>query len=540
MKRDSFFLLCIILATGIWTTSGALPGEHTADEWRSILAVTEDDRWLTGLQIGIAITPNQYYLTEGTLVNITGMVTNVFGPISQREIMLARGVNEAPSLYQNLTTDENGTFLFSDIINATGTVRYQAWAAGSDIKGKNQTRSNEIEVRAEKNLTAPFQDQGDQIPEDEGLLNLSQTYEPASGEQADAGENGTATLDLPSESPERLLSLQAEPVVFDPGRNISMSGVLISESGSTRPHTPVQLETRTGNETFSRIGDLLVTDRNGTYGAAYHLTGPYDPDIRAVASPGSGQELLSDVIPLTFDDGYLIAPARERRDIRSIDAYLSPPIVLVGENCTISGWFADGNGDAIAYGSLHVYWYNFADRIWDRYKDGSEIITNKDGYYTANISSPSEAGVSYLAVVSRSEKTGKPLFSPVQVLIVREPETEQDPVMETSLTGRADPPEVRIGEQAEITFTLSDQEGTPLAGEPVTILFSDDGFTWFMNEGGNLTTRSDGTITMSDIPHQSGFHYYRSVYDGSENYRAADSGIITLIITDQNEDSRET
>ena len=68
--------------------------------------------------------------------------------------------------------------------------------------------------------------------------------------------------------------------------------------------------------------------------------------------------------------------SRDRTDTRSIDADLNAVIIRPDENITISGWFSDGNGNGIPAGRLNLYWYNFADRIWDRYENCSEAITN--------------------------------------------------------------------------------------------------------------------------------------------------------------------
>ena len=53
-------------------------------------------------------------------------------------------------------------------------------------------------------------------------------------------------------------------------------------------------------------------------------------------------------------------------------------------------------------------------------------------------------------------------------------------ILPAHLTVRSDPEEIQVSEKAQITFTLSDPEGNPLAGEPVQIFFSEDGFTWLM------------------------------------------------------------
>ena len=86
--------------------------------------------------------------------------------------------------------------------------------------------------------------------------------------------------------------------------------------------------------------------------------------------------------------------ARERTNNRHIDAELTPSVISPGENVTLTGWFSDGNGDGIADGSLNLYWFNFADRIWDRYQNRSEAITNNAGYFALNVTGPNLTGLS--------------------------------------------------------------------------------------------------------------------------------------------------
>lgn len=523
MRIISFFIVVIFItlaAGGI--ASAALPAEHTADEWRSILSVSRDDGSLTGIQIKLGIEPDQYYLQNGSGVNLSGILTNVFGPIPNADVILARGIEAKPAQYQNMTTDENGIFSYSDLINSTGTVRYQVWYEGSDRKKTNLTKSNEIEIRSEANKT----NQSTDMSAIETPDNL--TSDPVTVQEPESSDGDAAISERVS--PSEVLTLQGEPETFVSGQNMTFNGGLTSD-GKGISHIPVMLETKAGNDTYFRIGDVLTTDRNGTYNTAYHLTGPYDPTIRAVSVDEKGNNLLSEILPLTFQDEQFSPPAREIRDTRSIDASMFPSAILTNENVTISGWFADGNGDGIPYGILNIYWYNFSDRIWDRYKANAEIITNKDGFFAGNISGPTSSGLSYMAVVSAKEKTGKPLFSQILPLTVRDPESTNSSVMPARLTGEIDPPTVAVSQQAQITFALSDPQGSPLAGEPVTMFFSEDGFTWFMNGSGNVTTRSDGTVAMTDTPKRPGFHYYRGVYDGSDLYGPADSGVLALVIT---------
>ncbi len=511
------FLATLILLSG--TVSGVSLTEHTTDEWRSILAVPDNSTMLTGLQITLTVSPNTYYLPQGSEVNISGTISSIFGPIKNAQIILARGNATSPISYANLTSDESGDFSYTDLVNNSGVVRYQAWFEGSDLKGENLTKSYEVEINADasgQKITGPE-------PDEE-----TDTSEESLDESADSEEAGNSSerQDVGS-----LFTLHG-PESFVSGENITLSGSLTAYDQTPLPYTPVTIQKQDSDGEYSKIGDTVITGDDGIFTASYFMTGPSPLTFRAVTSGKQGEELASNTVTMQFERTDDFAPmSRDRTGTRNINADLNAVIIRPDENVTISGWFSDGNGDGIAAGRLNLYWYNFADRIWDRYRNCSETITNDDGFYAFNVSGPNLTGVSYLAVVSKKEQTGKPLFSHILPLVVKGQAENSSSVLPAQLTAKSDPAEVQVNEKAQITFTLSDPDGNPLADEPVKMYFSEDGFTWFMNGNENLTTRNDGTIAMVDVPKAPGFHYYRGVYSGSDFFGPADSGILALIIT---------
>ncbi|HWQ64615.1 MAG TPA: hypothetical protein VN429_09385 [Methanospirillum sp.] len=524
MQIKSFhllFLITLILVSG--TASAISLKEHTTEEWQSILAIPDNSTMLTGLQITLAIRPNLYYLPQGSEVNISGKITTMFGPIKNAPIILARGNGTIPAPAVNLTTDDNGDFSLTDHLNSSGVVRYQAWFEGSDLKGKNLTKSYEIEITTVANSTEqkftnltvqeePEQSivEPEEIPESDATLNESDIKQISD------------TSGLILHGPESYIS----------GENVTFSGSIIGKNQTPLPFVALSIQKRGDNGQYSKIGDTITTGADGSFTTSYYLTGPETLSFRALSTDDLGKDLTSNVVTLQFEKTEDFAPmARDRTGIRNIDAGLNAAIIKPDENVTISGWFSDGEGNGVASGRLNLYWYNFADKIWDRYRNTSEAITNDDGYYAFNVSGPNLTGISYLAVVSKKEQTGKPLFSHVLPLVVRGQTETNSSILPAVLTVKSEPPEVQVNEKALITFTLSDPDGNPLAEEPVQMYFSEDGFTWFMNGNGNLTTRSDGTVAMVDVPKKSGFHYYRGVYGGSDFFGPADSGILALIIT---------
>ena len=523
------FFVTLVLTSGI--VSGVSLTEHTTEEWRSILAVPDNSTMLTGLQITLAISPDQYYLPQGSEVNITGAISSIFGPIKNAPVILARGNATKPTPVANLTSDESGSFSFTDRVNRSGVVRYQAWFEGSDLKGENLTKSCEVEITAVANTTT----QNVTVPaEHEEVVTSGENWK----DLAEPVEAGNASESQVSDTSE--LTLYG-PESFFSGENITLSGSVTGNGKNPLPYAAVTIQKSGSDGVYAKIGDTVITGNDGTFTTSYYLTGPKPISFRAVSSGNQGEDLVSSTVTVPFEKTDDFAPmSRERKGTRHIDADLNAAIIRPDENITISGWFSDGNGNGIDAGRLNLYWYNFADRIWDRYRNCSEAITNDDGYYAFNVSGPNLTGISYLAVVSKKEQTGKPLFSHVLPLVVKGQAETSTAILPAQLTAKSDPPEVQVNEKAQITFTLSDPDGNPLAEEPVKMYFSEDGFTWFMNGNENLTTRSDGTVAMVDVPKAPGFHYYRGVYNGSDFFGPADSGILALIITPSETGSDET
>lgn len=519
---------------------GAVTDEHTIDEWRSILAVDDKQGRLTGLQLSLAIEPDRYYLPVGTLINLSGELSNVFGPLNNAGVMLAIGYDEMPQQNTTLITNENGEFSTSVIVNRTGIIRYQVWFEGTDLRDTNQTKSPEIEIKGVFNDSPSGERSESLIPPDKGNNEYSlQVNSPDSqydlGNEEELDNEGEEISEgdgsLANQTDGAVITLSTSTDSFLPGQNVTFSGVLTGPANTPLAHRIVLLEMAYDIDDFQKVGDSLVTNRDGQYNVSYHLTGPDCPIFRAVSTDEQGYDIMSEPVTLKFIPDEYEPLAKIRYEARHIEADLAPSIIQTGENITVSGWFADANGDAISRERLNLYWYNFADQIWDRYEPGADVLTAKDGNYVINVSGPDLTGITYVAMVSKYEISRKPLFSRALPLTVRN-ETETIPsVLPVFLDGFSVPDEVRVMEPAMITFQLSDPTGIPLPYEPIQVFFSEDGFTWFMNGNGNLTTGPDGTFTFNDTPKQSGFHYYRGVYNGTELYGPADSGIIVLAIT---------
>lgn len=618
-----YLLFSTIFITLSGVSSGAVSGEHTTDEWRSILSVPSDGGIRTGLQISLTIDPDQYYLPFGSSANLSGEVYNIFGPVGNASIVLAKG-GDRPVPFENLTTDEFGKFSTADIVNSSGLIRYQIWFEGSDTGKTDRTVSNEIEIRGEKDegdrdetisdasdsstipgLTAAAlaiwtgeREEGDDSaiipieisgevtgyngPESDATVFIFRMY---SGGEEQLGyrvtgpegrfeftdhragaelpssyriisESGTpdSTVNLETKvvasPPETVvkdlpvtdshgsegnlnqsgfigISLETDTKSFTSGQNITFSGKVTGLKGTPLSYADVIIE-EASTKAFTRIGDSLITTRNGTYSVSYHLTGPSSPTFRAVSSDEKGDKLVSNEVLLSFQSDSFSPLSRDRIKSRHINGNLLPPVIKPGEDITISGWFSDGDGAAIPFGRLNLYWFNFADRIWDKYEQSAEAIANEDGYYSFNVSGPDATGISYMAVVSKQELSGDPLFSHVLPLTVRGDPISGSSILPTRVTAESNLSEVTVNNQTLITFTLSDLTGTPLSGEPLRLYFSEDGFTWYMNGNGNVTTSTEGVITITGIPKRAGFNYYRGVYDGSALYGPADSGILVI------------
>jgi hypothetical protein len=622
----------LIALSGI--SSGFLASDHSTDEWRTILAVPEGEGLLTGLQLSLDITPDMYYMPNGTQVTLSGELFNIFGPIPNATIILARGLDQKPEFYQELTTDEDGRYSYSDPLNETEIIRYQTWFLHPDtLSGKTVSRELEIvgipdgkideKMGDNFSLTTPglsadvqlsnssgFEEalfSSDQvsvtisgivtgyqgpvsdatvriiqlIPDNDELVGFRQTASDGSFELTDLVETTdlpvsyqisteissdelsevlSIIISTPVKDPEPVqaeifpkdmegvmessgLSLVADSYEYISGQNVTFTGTLVGSNGIPLPYSQVWLEMEKiirDNESASswkKIGDTLLTDRNGTFNCSFYLTESESLIIRAISSDEQGNRLTSNPVTLIFNPEFFSPHSRERKTERNIAAYITSSIISTGDPVTISGWFSDGYGDPIQGGRLNLYWYNFADRIWDRYQMGTESLTSKDGFFAFNVTGPKLAGVSYFATVSKWETNRVPLFSSVLVLTVRDDTVTLPSVLPTKVTGVIIPIEVQVDEQAEIIFTLTDYEGNPLSQQPLQVFFSQDGFTWYMNANGNVTTSTDGTISLTDTPWQPGFHYYRGFFEGSDLFGPSDSGIIPLPVIDLNTSS---
>ncbi len=541
MRQLSILFLTVILVMTVSSIStGAVTDEHTVGEWQSILAVDDEQGKMTGLQLSLAINPDEYYLPVGTPVNISGELRNVFGPLGGAPVILATMTGDGQDSNVTLVTDEDGVFTFADIVNRTGPVWYRAWFEGTDRMDTNRTESMEQEIQGVLNLTPPGsvtqcllireEEDGQVVPEETGESFESVAFEE--GEDADLNlTDDSSRIDSSPDEMQAAITLQADSDTIYPGQNVTFTGLVTGKDNTPIAYRPVRMEMAYGTDDPKPVGYQALTDRDGRYSVSFHLTGPQCPVLEAVTTDSTGAILRSEPVLLNVIADDAVPWTRTRTDTRSIDAELRPTLIRTTENITISGWFTGADGQPLSFSRLHLYWYNFADTIWDPYEPSSEIITGKDGNFAVNVTGPDMPGITYMAIISKQEQSGKPLFSRALTLTVRK-ETEPAPgILPADLYGYSYPDQVRVGEQAAVTFELSDPSGGPLAYEPIQIFFSDDGFTWFMNGNGNITTDGDGIFSFNETPRKEGFHYYRGLYNGTEYAGPADSGIVVLAIT---------
>ena len=499
-----------ILAAG---AAGSVTDEYTVEEWKTILAVGEGEGRLTGLQITLSIDPDRYYLPVETPVNLSGELFSIFGPLEGEPVIISHQDGNASSENQTLITGEDGKFSTTVVVNRTVVYRFQAWFEGSDLPGINLTKSREVEMTGV------------------ALTSVSD------GKKADDGDAEDLTEeDAPEESPSRqqgaTLSLEADAGTFSAGQNTTLSGYLRGYGGTPLPHRMIAVEMRSRDQGYSRIGSILLTDTKGRFTGSYHLTGPDNLKFRALTTETGGERIESNPVSLTFRDDTFDPPARIRYDERHIDAFLTPSRIRTGENITLSGWFSDGSGEPVRAEQVNLYWYNFMDRIWDRYEAATDAITGRDGNFAINVTGPDLPGVTYMAVVSRHEENGEPLFSRALTLSVRNESEPVSSLLAPSLQISGSPVSVRVGEPVTITVTLTGPDGIPIAGAPLLILFSTDGFTWYMSGADDTVTGPDGLFSFTHTPDTAGFSYFRGVYNSTASSDQADSGILVIPVTD--------
>lgn len=202
--------------------------------------------------------------------------------------------------------------------------------------------------------------------------------------------------------------------------------------------------------------------------------------------------------------------------------------VSPAENITVNGWYSDGDGNGLEFTQVRLFRFNTNFWKWEQYPDSSAALTNKDGYYSFTVPAENKSGSYYISVIDKRNNGLEPLISNILGLRIVSGSVNQTERNQVSLLVSARPPVIQMNETTQILISLLDQTGNAIAGEPVLIYFSEDGFTWFMNGKGSVPTGPDGNITLTDTPKKAGVHYYRALYNGSSLYTPIESELLVL------------
>jgi len=169
------------------------------------------------------------------------------------------------------------------------------------------------------------------------------------------------------------------------------------------------------------------TGSSGEINVSYHLTGPYPIDFFINLPTGQNTHEVSEIISLSPHPFDFSPPSRIVHEKEQIDAYLVSNSVYTDDNITIHGWHSNPDGSGGMLLPLEFVWYNFGGRIWDKYQNSSDIITNADGYFSLTLTAPSTEGGYLLSIRTLKTVTKPHVYSNILNIIVREPELSIEP-----------------------------------------------------------------------------------------------------------------
>ncbi len=512
MRFTGLYPVFILLFLVPGVSAGGLPVDgHTVDEWKEILKVSPDQNRLIGLMLDCTIYPDLYYQNTGD-ITLTGRLQSVFGPVADEPVDLLQVNESADVLIGQNVTDEEGFVTFVIPGSDQGPTRYQL-----RFTTNGTLKADVIESRAYEVVSGYLPEAA--VTGDTGKTSSQDT--PSALLQPDH----TRTQSESSAGPTLTLDVAPEQNSF--GDNVTFSGYLRTDRGTSLSRNSIFLRESPDSEILP--GMPVQTGTDGSYAVSYHLPGTGDLTVRAVSTGQKTGAILSDARSLTWDRNGYTPPVKVIPSRRQIDLSVSASQALPGENLTVYGWFLVAGGDPVIRAAPGLFQYNIHDGGWDRFEETTDALTDRNGGFVIRTNAPDLPGQYYLAAISLDEPGNRPLFSNLLALTVVSPAGDLPvPAPGISLEIRADPPLVSPGNTTRITFSLHDTTGSPLGGENLSLLFSEDGFTWMYSEDGSAITDTDGQFSLNDTPKKEGYHYYRAIFAGTDTLPAAESD--TLVI----------
>ena len=489
-----FFFLSITVSAQVTIFSGN-------EDWQKLLKIEDDEDYLAGLTLTQTIDPDIYYKQVGDEIRVSGYIRSIFGALSDALIIIEQ--RNATSLCKQIpvVTDPDGYYIITDTLDVAGKISYQSVFSHDTEFGPVNVSSPKIELL---------------VFEGEDEIEASDEYFIPEIIDNSYNKNETHKNYSPS------LSFSSTSESYSPGEIISLNGSVSDISGKPEAYKRIQiaLETPGSDKTSGYERSMTYhTESDGTINVSYHLTGPYPigffMELPATGlNPKEVSEKIS-ISPISFN---FSPPSRIIHEKEQIDAYLVSNSVKTDENITLHGWYTNHDGSAGILLPLEFVWYNFGGRIWDKFQNSTDIITNADGYFSCTLTAPSTLGVYLLSIRTKKTVTKSHVYSNILNLIVREPEIPIEPWFEFNnpiFSLHATPQIGKAGEMTQLTIVFSDSSGNPVMNHPVQLYQSDNGIEWRILSD-SLVTNESGQIVIGIIPEITGYQYYRALTQVSD------------------------
>lgn len=495
LKKNLVFSILIILGL-IWIIFPVLAEPSLShEEWKNILAIGDEIDYLTVADLTLFISPDHYYQIPGQQIVLSGTLKGIFGPLSNASVLIERYNGTNLSSVLETVTNANGVYILTDYVNETGPVDYQAQYVPKD-NSRESLKSDRYQVLVN------WQGEQNILNEEISFVNLNST----NGSFQNYGENLS-------------LSLNANSLEFVPGESISLFGYLVSYHKPI-PYAPIKIYPDIYSNITDPINPLVPgqTKQDGRVNFSYHLSGPDSVHFFLSYQKNQNEPIYrSNTISFIPLESGINPPARIVHEKETIIAYLQNETVDPIQNITVYGWYNGNGGSGVPLSSLDLVWYNFGEKIWDRYQNSSQVLTNADGKFECTVKAPQTPGMYLLGMRRRpGSVTSNQLYSNVLALSVVIPELKED-YKEVQPTGnillQAQQSPIRLSDKIGINISQKGFDELDTTELSLLLYYSDNGYEWKILPYEEIKRFSEEQKTVFIQPDKPGYWYFRASYN---------------------------
>lgn len=479
------------------------------DEWKRILAIGDEKDVLAGAHLILNIEPDKYYQEGGSEIVLSGSLKGIFGPLDSTPLIIERvnATNDTDII--ETETDENGIYSLTDILADQGTFTYQTLFNAADSTATQVLKSNRLEVSSGRY--------------EESIVSSGLEINRSSEEMPLVSYQDNENLSF---------LLSCENTSFTPGEIMNLSGNLTSDNRPV-PYAQVYVIPEIqGDEKVSGSPIEGMTKSDGTVNFSFHLTGS-DPvswrlEYPKIRTKPPYQSNTITLIPMTTG---MNPPARTADEKESIDIYLNNESARALQNITMYGWYNGKTGKGMPLHILEPIWYNFGEKIWDRYQNSSQILTNADGMFECRVQAPQTPGTYLVGVKKPGNITKSHVYSNILALtvtstdIIGEEQYGSSPPPHLSL--QAFPASVQVSEQIEMKILYESSDADVLPDMPLLLYYSNNNIEWRPISGEELHLSRERESIVTVRPEKPGYWYFRAVL-GDSSLIIAESDILVV------------